>query len=223
MAQCKWCNKSGWLVSVSSQGLCKDCSPAVNDSIQSVKRVISQSIELLNNSKNLETKLSRMDVVLSSLQELTKYEDHGIQTLQPTAKALIAQYTPLRDQLILEGLRNEYESAVKKAEVANTIKTKVNLISKVLLELRDFKSKANDSNLLTILENEISANIQKIQIEGFMEEANKAEFKHQNKKALDQYYEASYLLQNESIDSALRVKYLSLVEAKISELSKKDT
>ena len=54
---------------------------------------------------------------------------------------------------------------------------------------------------------------------GRIEDAKKAEFKNQRKKALDKYYEALYFLKNDEIDDSLQQDHISMIESKIKELS----
>lgn len=56
------------------------------------------------------------------------------------------------------------------------------------------------------------------QLNAFLEEARKAEFKGNKKKALDQYKEALYFLRNDEIDDSLQAGKIKEIEKKISEL-----
>ncbi len=61
--------------------------------------------------------------------------------------------------------------------------------------------------------------IQEIQLSSYLNDAKKAEFKGDKKKALDKYYEALYFLQHDEIDDALQTNEIEDIEAKIKELS----
>ena len=56
------------------------------------------------------------------------------------------------------------------------------------------------------------------QLNAYLDEAKKAEFKGQRKKALDRYYDALYFLKHDEIEDALQQEHLSAIEAKINEL-----
>jgi len=61
--------------------------------------------------------------------------------------------------------------------------------------------------------------IHKTQLNEYIEEAKKAEFKDQKSKALDKYQEALYFLQNDEIDDSLQKENIDELKAKISELT----
>jgi hypothetical protein len=62
------------------------------------------------------------------------------------------------------------------------------------------KKEIKDPTQLNNLENRIKAYTHKIQIKSFLDEADKAEFIGNMKKALDQYQEGLYFLKKDNID-----------------------
>lgn len=124
----------------------------------------------------------------------------------------------MRDSILLESIEEEVKKATTKAEIATTLKTKLAPLSKALIKLKDFKSQAHDSTLLDDLEKSLSSLLHQTQLNSFLEAANKAEFKNQKKKALDQYYEALYFLKNDDIDDSFQTENISSIEAKVIEL-----
>jgi hypothetical protein len=52
----------------------------------------------------------------------------------------------------------------------------------------------------------------------YMEKAEKAEFKGQQKKALEQYYEALYYLKHNEVDDVLKAEHIAGLEQKIRSL-----
>ncbi len=218
MAQCKYCGRSGWLLAITANGLCNNCNPiVVMDLVQRV-RIINDSLKLVRESKKLDTQLSRCDLIIEHASALMKYEQLGIPTLNPLPSALIKEFQPMHDQIIVDALTSEFENARSKAEVAPSVTIKVNLLSKVLLKVREYKPKANNPSILDSLERQISQLIQDTQLAGYLDSAKKAEFKGQKKKALDQYYEALYFLKHDDIDDSLQQEHISLIESKIAEL-----
>jgi hypothetical protein len=122
------------------------------------------------------------------------------------------------DQIIADSLKDEVNMASSKAAVAVSTTTKVNMLSKVLLKIREYKARSSNPSLLDQLERQVQTEIQRYQLDGYLDSAKKAEFKGQKKKALDQYYEALYLLRHDEVDDSLQKGQITFIENKISEL-----
>jgi hypothetical protein len=221
MAQCRYCKRSGLFLSVTTNGLCTACEPVVMTDVQQRARVIGDCIELVKKSTKLDTRLSRCDLLLEQAQSLTRYEVLGIPTLSPSPSQLVHRYRAERERLIVEGLQAELDAAHSRATLAVSPKTKVNHLSKALLRIREFKAKTVDPTALNHMDECTASEIQQIQLNGYLEEARKAEFKGQRKKALDQYLEALYFLKNDEIEDSLQMENISTIEAKIAELGGK--
>jgi len=218
MGQCKWCNRSGWFLSLNSSGLCNNCSPLVNLEASQRIRIINDSLKILSESKNLDTKLSRLNVLLEHANALLKYEQRGIPISDPLPSYFISKFGNMCDQIIADSLKDEVNMASSKAAVAVSTTTKVNMLSKVLLKIREYKARSSNPSLLDQLERQVQTEIQRYQLDGYLDSAKKAEFKGQKKKALDQYYEALYLLRHDEVDDSLQKGQITFIENKISEL-----
>jgi len=83
MAQCKMCGRKGFFLSVSKDGLCKSCESIVVMDIQQRGRIINDCIKLVNESKNMNTQLSRYDLLKEHVQALLEYEHKRIPTISP--------------------------------------------------------------------------------------------------------------------------------------------
>jgi len=184
-------------------------------------RIVNDSMRLIDESKRLDTRISRCDLLLMHAAALAKYEERGIPTIKPPPSALLKQYGEQRDDLILQGLEAEVETAQAKAEVASTVKSKINQLSKALLKVQEYKTKTSDPAPLDMLEEKLQALIHQTQLDGYLQKARKAEFKGQRNKALDQYYEALYLLKHDDINDSLQADHIAAIEGKIAELESK--
>jgi hypothetical protein len=184
-------------------------------------RIMSDSIKLVKESKKLDTQLSRCDLIIEHASALVKYEQRGIPTFDPLPSTLVKECRTMHDQIIVAALATEFENVRSKVEIASSVNSKVTLLSKVLLKIREYKPKANNPTVLDSLEQQASQLIQEIQLAGYLDEAKKAEFKGQKKKALDQYYEALYFLKNDQIDDSLQQEHIRFIETKIAELGGK--
>gem|GEM_PF-6975939 len=96
--------------------------------------------------------------------------------------------------------------------MSTTLQTKINPLSKVLFKVQDYKNKTLKPNILDPLEQKITQEIHKIQVNSFINEAKKAEFKGNIKKALDKYYEALYFLKTDKIDDAKQQETILAIE-----------
>jgi len=219
MAQCKMCGRKGFFLSVSKDGLCKSCESIVVMDIQQRGRIINDCIKLVNESKNMNTQLSRYDLLKEHVQALLEYEHKRIPTISPPPSQFLSEYTANRDQIVLEGVTAEVEKALARAEIAATPRTSINEANKALLKIREGKKELNDKVKLDQLETRIRHFSHEKQLNEYLEAARKAEFKGKKKKALDQYQEALYFLRSDDIDDSLQAEKIGEIETKISELS----
>jgi len=218
MAQCKMCGQKGLLLSVSANGLCKSCEPIVVMDVQQRGRIMQDCMKLVAESKNMETRLSRCDLLVEHAQFLLEYEHKGIPTISPLPSELLTEYNAMRDQIVLEGVTAEVEKALAKAEIVATSRTSINETNKALFKIREGRQELRDQAKLDQLEARVRRFSHETQLNAYLEAARKAEFKEQKKKALDQYQEALYFLRSDEIDDSLQAEKIGEIEAKISEL-----
>jgi hypothetical protein len=191
--------------------------------VNSRVRVIKDSMEFAEKGKTLDTRLSRCELVIEYAQALSKYEQLGISTINPSPSALMYQYQVKRNEILVEGLKDELRRTFDKVSVAQNPKAKINHLSKLLLTIREHKMKIPGEYNIDDLEKRVIDSISDIQLETYLDTARKAEFKGNNKKALDQYYEALYFLQHDDIDDSLQKEMILKIEAKISKLNVPNT
>lgn len=218
MALCKNCARSGMFLSVDSNSLCGSCSPFIIMDIQQKGRLVQDCMRLVDNSKNLDVQLSRYEFLMENLRGLLHYEQKTISTISPLPSFLIGQYEGKRDRLVIDHLTALFDAAKSKAPVGSSAKSIIGRLNKVLMKLRDHQQKLQAKTAIARLERSIVDEIHRVQFEGYLEAAKKAEFKRQKKKALDQYYEALYFLRHDEIDDTFQSEHIAKIEAKISEL-----
>ena len=107
MAQCKMCGKKGFLLSVSVNGLCKSCDPIVVMDIQQRGRIINDCMNLIDKSKNIDTRLSRCELLIKHAKALLEYEHKEIPTLNPSPSQLLSNYTSILTQLTQESQKTQ--------------------------------------------------------------------------------------------------------------------
>lgn len=218
MAECKYCNRSSWFLSFSDHGLCGSCEGMLQRELGQRFRIIGESEDLINSSKVLETQLLRCDVIIEHANAMIPLEQKGIVTTNPPPSKLIGIFQNKKDELVVRALKSEIKTILEKIQFTVGVKTKVAALSKALLQIRSLKSKVVHPILLDALESQVKGFIHKTQLDSYLEQAKKAEFKGQNKKALDQYYEALYFLKNDAIPDATQKEQISFIEGKITEL-----
>lgn len=218
MATCKWCNRSGWFLTTDERELCANCSAIVGVEINQRARIIINSLAVVKESKDLETRLSRYDLALQHLAPLIRYEQRGVATLTTKPSILIQQITALREKMICEMILADFNSIQERIALGESVRSSVNKLSKLLFQTHELRSAAKKQEALANIETAIKHKIDEIQLSAFLDDAKKAEFKGQKKKAADKYYEALYLLRNDDVDDALQTESLSFIEGKIREL-----
>lgn len=218
MATCKYCGKSGWFTSVNRNGLCGKCVPVVELDIQQRTRIVNESATLVDTSKKLETRLARCDLIIEHVSEMRKYEERGIPISDPPPSVVLSNTIKAKDEIVAEAMHEHARKARSKAETATTVRTKVSALSKALLTVREYMPRVSDMSSLETIERELKSAIHKTQLDSFMDAAQKAEFKGQVKKAIDQYQEALYFLKTDDIDDSLQQKSIQQIESKIQQL-----
>ncbi len=79
MAKCKNCGSSGWLLPVDDKGLCSQCQQIHLPMIDNHCRIVAESVQIISRTKNFATRISRIEVAISSLIKLIPYEKKEFQ------------------------------------------------------------------------------------------------------------------------------------------------
>jgi hypothetical protein len=107
MGQCKYCGKNGFFLSVDKDGLCRNCAPALLLRVQQSIRIIIESEDIINRSKNIDTRISRCDIILEHLKGLIEIEIKGIPTLNIPPSKLFQQVTDEKNKYISESSKEK--------------------------------------------------------------------------------------------------------------------
>lgn len=221
MGKCKYCGKSGFFLNVGNDGLCVGCRPLVLSCVQNDLRLIQESLEIILRSKNLDTKLSRCDFVVEVAQRLhEEYESKGLNLFGFQPLSFAAEYGRKRGEILLEGLTADLKATLDKASLAATLTSKINVLAKMLGRVREYKGNMSDGEALKPIEQQLIGAIHAVKLQAFLEAAQKAEYKRQPKKALDQYLEALYFLEHDEIDDSRQRKDMAAIQVKIAELER---
>lgn len=218
MATCRLCNKSGWFMSVSDRGLCRECEPVWLMDVEQRGRIVGDSARIINESKNVSTRLSRIDVAIDSFRALQKYEARGIETLETPPSRGIARLTSLRQEIIGEHVREELTEARSKSRNATTPAGRTSPFAKVIEKVTEFYKQAEDTAALAKLEREAREEMDRARLAVEIEKAERAAFKGQKKRAIDAYLDALFILKRDSIDDADQRTEIEDIRHKIQEL-----
>jgi len=219
MSLCKNCGKSGFFLSVDSNGLCKNCAPIVYLAAEQRIRIMNDSVRLVTESKKMKTRLSRCDLILEHAEALLKYEEKGISVISPPPSKFIEKYTEMRDLIVLEGVNEEVEKSLEKAEIETSHKKSANEISKALIKIKEGKRELKNPSMLDELESKIESIKYKTELNEYIENAQRFEFKGKERKALDQYQEALFFIKSKKIENIITSDKINEIENKINELS----
>lgn len=220
MARCKWCNRSGLFFSVNSDGLCKTCSPIIVFDLNQRKRIIDESLKLIKNSKNIDTKISRADLVIQHLNELQKYEEAGIVPTNPLPSVYKGRVEDEMKKEVVASVADEEQKLQLQIGASTANKIKEKYLIKFIMRIKDLKAKIKDAGILDLVEKKYENQLHELNLNTFLLEAEKAEFKGSFKRALDQYYEALYFIKHDDIDDSLQENHIVAIESKIKTIKK---
>lgn len=157
MAKCLYCGKKGLFLSVSTNGLCNSCEPAVVLSITSLIRVLNDCIRLVDTSKNADVRLSRLRVLLNTAQELAKYEHLGIPTTRPLPSEYLLQYRNRYVPILVEYV----DAAIEKIKKAGTQSSRQKKVNEALQEIKEAKTLLED-NMHSSFLNDLESNLKSL-------------------------------------------------------------
>ena len=187
--------------------------------IQGRARVLENSMKLAREGKTFDTRLSRCDLTIEHAEYLVKFERKEVPTVSPSPSAILTEYRALRTQFILEEANKIAENALEKASVASSPKVKERALTAGVLKLLEIARTLEDSSRVTLLEQQLRRKIHQVTLEGYLESARKAEFKGNVKKAIDQYQEALFFIQNDDVDDTEQYAEIREIKDKLKQLT----
>jgi len=218
MAECKYCGKKGFFVSVDSKGLCPDCRVLIYPQVERTIQIVQESEKIIKESKNWKTRLGRCDTLREILSRFEEYERRGIQLFNMPLSVLLASVEQNRIDVVKDTIRAIYKDACAKSEMATTATTKVNAVNKGILKLRELNEIVDQPQLFEKAVAKLEQRAHQMQYKAFVDAAQKAEFKGNLKRALDQYQEALYFLRTDRIADSLQKSAIENLEGKIAEI-----
>jgi|ERR1035437_823614 antitoxin component YwqK of YwqJK toxin-antitoxin module len=89
MYKCKWCDKKGFFLHLTINGLCQDCNPKVVKDILDNGKIFQECAHDLNYSIIPKLGLELVHKIKTSLSLLKQYEDKNIPTISPLPSELL--------------------------------------------------------------------------------------------------------------------------------------
>jgi len=73
---------------------------------------MGDSFELVKTTKKLDTLISRLNLILEHAQYLSKYEEKGIQTIQPPPSQVYRDIQTKYDNIILDRIETDLQEKI---------------------------------------------------------------------------------------------------------------
>ena len=218
MARCLFCNKSGWFLKITRDGLCDSCEAGWAAEVASTTRVINQSLAIATSTKKLDTMLSRFGVAEDGCRQLLKYETRGIPTTDPSPSDFVRNITSARRSAIMEWIDRELSAARAKSDAATTPASKTRGYSRLLESINSVYAEIEDPSEIREAETAVRRELDTVRLKVEIARANKLAFKGQKKRACEAYLDALYLLREDSVPDAEQRAEIDDIESKIREL-----
>lgn len=186
--------------------------PTFDDIIKTRKmEIIYESYKLAENSPHYGTRISRIDVAITMVQELILEYPKILELAK-----LLQEFTTLKGQIHAEEIQKKVQSFMDKAVLCKTINGKISNANKALVLLNE--AKRNEFlKKRTIHESIAAVNkfIYEEELRDYKLKAERFEFKGETKKAISAYQDALFYLKKDDIDDSQQSVEIAEVEAKI--------
>jgi hypothetical protein len=219
MATCKLCDKSGWFLRLSKEGLCKSCRPGYMDEMRKRANLMGTYAEAIEKSQDLDTILTNLKLGIENFQALVPYEEKGIHTTKPPPSECLANWTAKKGDVVVTTFRHFLSEARSDARDSATLEGRVGPIAKLAEGLPKYETEIDDKSALDALRVDIRTEIA-VQTADFHTEAGKgAEGRDETAAALDHYRQALSALKADGVDAASQQQQITQIEGKIAALS----
>lgn len=158
MVECLYCGHKGIFLSISENGLCDSCEPVVMLSVTSRVRILNDSRRLVETSKKMDVRLTRLDLLLQTARELLEYENLGIPTIRPLPSEYLAHYSNIHDAIVVECMEAEFD----KMTSAKARNTRIRKANEVLLKIGETKKILKNRTVLDALEAHLKVIMQEL-------------------------------------------------------------
>lgn len=218
MPQCASCKRSGILIALNRNNVCRDCAPQVGFEIQDLIRQANLCLDRASSSAKGSQAVAWMSQHIETVRKLADLNARGIDTGVRNLDKQISDALLERDRALIRMSKEAVDKAVTKVETSASAKSKATALSSAIVKIVENKNLLTKAGGLDALERETRERLRQVQLDGFLEAAQKAEFMGQMKKALDQLREALYFIKTDQVDDAQQSGVIQVIQAKIDEL-----
>ena len=197
--------------------ICQPCIRQVLPEVQRKMDIVAESQQLVNESKHIDTRLSRCGVVLDTLEDLRPFVDWGMIAVPPSLDETMASFRDVKAEIVEEHLQEYAAKSARKAQTYKSTSAKTKRYDKVIEEILKYAEFLPSEVVEDHIEKTEEAK-HKVELDDYVEKARKAEFKGKSKKAIDQYQEALYFLRTDQFDDEEQADIISSLEVKIEKL-----
>lgn len=220
MANCLLCGKWGGLFSMhlTADKICTKCVQRHMPEIESRCRVIGESGKIVEDSKNIDTRLSRIDVAIQNLESLVPYERKGVATLSEPPSKAIKLFEEKRKEIIGQYIREQKHGAREKSKDASTASAKLTPYAKAVERLTKLMDGVEDISELQLAIAELRMERDAVRFEQLMRKGDAALAKGSEKSALSSYVDAYIALKDDTTPDAKQKDKLEQAKSKIIDL-----
>ena len=138
MAECTWCDSKKWFFQLNRSGVCAECGPTVQAGIDEHVQALEAPEEPAGDA-DWQTWLAHHDGIRAHLSALLRYEGCGIPSLDPPPSAAMVDNDEARAQVILAAARVTVDTALERAEAADTPAARIEVANAALAQVRNFQ------------------------------------------------------------------------------------
>lgn len=218
MATCKLCDKSGWFLRLSKEGLCKSCHPGYVEEMRKRANLMSTYAEAIEHSQDIDTILANLNLGIENLQALSRYEKKGIYTTKPPPSECIENWSAKKADVVVSTFRQFLSEARGEARDSATLEGRIGPLTELVERLARYETEVDDKSALDALRLDIRTEIAVQTADFHTEAARGAEDKGDTARALDHYREALSALTADRVDSASQRERITQIEGKIEAL-----
>lgn len=218
MATCKYCAKSGWLVSVDGFGLCDGCHAVHTPEIIHNCRLYHSSVSTAVKSKNTSTTLNKLLVAGQCCKALEKYEAKGIETLGMPVQSAMALLENSFNAAVAEAVQLALATARHKAQTAASDTGRLGAYSSAADRLMKLANEFSTVSAFPAGMRTLQLEQDTLRVELLLKKSEVAEAKGQVKKALDHAIDAMMGLRHDATPDDLQVTLSERVTSRIQAL-----
>ena len=214
MRKCKWCGKSGLLLSVSQEGLCKKCESEVRMRIVHSTRVLHENIMLMKQATDPDFCIERGEQAINQLQELLPYYEKGLLELKPSPQEWVARIYHAERHIIdkhIQKLLAAYKTDMQRGISKDSRIERLQYVLGVVKKYKEQLGEAKAVDWKKRIEAYMSTMLLKKEDDPRMDEASR-------ERAIDQYLEALDILRADDTGEPEHQHRIEEIKSRIKQL-----